>query len=465
MLEKQYQEEYVEVNLKDLFWAVLNHWRVLLAALLIGGVLLGGFAAFKELRVKLNTSELEKRRLAYETALENYEVQKAQLETDLKNLQEAQDRQQFYLNNAILLRMDQYNVWFISASFCVETEPEVTGDDLIRTLNYASTILARYQAAIDQIDLDEVVATAQEPDLTTVNPAGTSRKMLETSTDDMVSILNLTIRADSEKRAELIYDAVRETIAAQEAALAKTVGAHKLITINEASYAGIDLETGKLQTTFQNDVKNIADSITKTSDQLSALKAPKSTEPTAKSIIKKTVKYGIIGALAGLFAAAFVEFVRIILQDRLNSMDEATRRYSLPVLGTVAETGKKSRLDAYLAKRLGFNSQGSAEKAADFAASNIRFHLKDGSRVLLVGNCGQEKLDALKAQLASRLEGVEVTVAGNVNENSAAVDALRGETAVVCVEEWMKTPHKEIRRELQTVADSGNRNLGLIAVR
>ena len=85
--------------------------------------------------------------------------------------------------------------------------------------------------------------------------------------------------------------------------------------------------------------------------------------------------------------------------------------------------------------------------------------------MLLIGSCGQEKLNALKELLASRLEGVEIAAAGNVNEDPSAVDALRGEAAVVCVEEWMKTPHKVIRRELQTIADSGNRNLGFIAVR
>ena len=85
--------------------------------------------------------------------------------------------------------------------------------------------------------------------------------------------------------------------------------------------------------------------------------------------------------------------------------------------------------------------------------------------MLLVGNCRPEKLGALREQLASRLEGIEIIAAGNVNEDPAAVNALRSETAVVCVEEWKKTQHKAIRRELQTVADSGNRNLGFIAVR
>ena len=465
MQEKQFREEFVEVNLKDLFWMILNHWRVLFVAFLIGGVLLGAFKGYKELKVIHDADEVKARQEAYQEELKKYEKQKSQLEADLKNLRDSQNQQQYYKDHALMLQMDQYNVRFISASYFMEISQQADMDKEW-VINYGQALVRRYQAALGQLDIDKLIETAEQPDLTAANPAGSSRKLLETSTDDKVSVLYVTVRADSEERAEKIYAAVEKTLEEQEMALSGADGRYRLSKISEKRYADVDAEIGKVQTTFENSVKTVSDSITDKEKTLSELKEPTNSTPTMKSAIKSAVKYGIIGAIGGLFAAAFIDLVRIVLQDRLNSTDEVTKRYGLPMLGTIAEDAKKkSKLDAYLEKRLGFNPQGSVGEAADFAASNIRFHLKDGNKVLLVGNCRPEKLNALKEQLASRLEGVEIAVAGNVNEDPAAVNALRSESAVVCVEEWKKTQHKEIRRELQTVADSGNRNLGFIAVR
>ena len=75
MQEKQYQEEYVEVSIKDLFWSVLRHWRVLLAALLIGGVLLGAYKGYKELKVIRDADEVKARQEAYKEDVIKYEKQ------------------------------------------------------------------------------------------------------------------------------------------------------------------------------------------------------------------------------------------------------------------------------------------------------------------------------------------------------------------------------------------------------
>ncbi len=462
---KSYKDEVAELSLKDLFWSVLSHWRLLLAAFLIGGVLLGAYRAYKDLRIISDANEVKARQAAYEEELKTYEKQKSQLESDLKNLRNSQDNQQYYQDNALMLQMDQYNVCFIAASFFMEVSQQ---DDMDKewVLSYAQTLIRRYQAALGQIDLDKLIATAEQPKMTATNPAGTGRKLLETSTDDKVSVLYVTVRADSEERAEKIFAAVEKTLAEQEAALSSTDGRYRLSKISEKRYTDVDAEIGKVQTNFQKNVQSVADSITEKEKSLSDLKAPSNSTPTVKSAIKSAIKYGVVGAFAGLFGTAFIVVIFTVLQDRMNSTEEAERRYRLPVLGTIANGGKKTtKLDKCLAKRLGFNSFGSSEEAAEFAASNVRFQLKDSARLLLIGGCGAEKLKVLRGQLASRLEGVEIVAAGNVNEDAAAVDALRSEMAVICVEEWMKTPHKEIRRELQTVADSGNRILGFIAMK
>ena len=103
-----------------------------------------------------------------------------------------------------MLQMDQYNVRLITASYCVEIGQQ-TDVEKEWVISYAQALLRRYQAALGQIDLDKAIATAEQPKLTATNPTGSSRKLLETSTDDRVSVLYVTVRADSEERAAKIY--------------------------------------------------------------------------------------------------------------------------------------------------------------------------------------------------------------------------------------------------------------------
>ena len=461
---KSYENDYIQLNLKDLFWSILRHWRTLLAAFLIGGLLLAAFGAFREYRNYTSASVREARQKAYEEALENYELQKARLETDLNNLQNAQDMQMYYQENALMLQIDQYNVSFVTASFCVQRDVEDTPETYLQNQSIAAALLKRYQAALDQLDLDKVIADAEHPHLTSSNPAGTNRKMLETKTDNTNTVLSLTIYGDSAARVEKIYAAVKETINAQHELLVPSVGAHRLVTIAENSYAGVDSEIGKVQTTFQTGLKTVSDAITETNKNLSALKAPSNSASTLRSVVKQGIKYGVIGAAFGLLVIGFWLLLKLILQDRLNSTGDVALRYGLPVLGVYAGKKEAGKLDRLIAKKLGLDLNRPGQESAELTAANTRLHLKDAAQLLLVGNCSKEKLNAVRDMLSRQLEDVQITTAGKVNESAAAVKALQEGTAVICVEGWMETPHKEIRRELQTVAAAGCRNLGVIVV-
>lgn len=362
-----------------------------------------------------------------------------------------------------MLMMDQYNVSFINASFIVERDAEETPETYLQNASWAAAVLKRYQLALDQLDLDAVIADAEHPDLTACNPAGTQRKMLEASTDGTNTILSLAIYADNSERAEKIYAAAQETLAVQHGQLEETAGAHRLTVIAERRFSGVDAEIGKVQTEFQKGIKTVNDSITDTNKNLSALKAPSKTIPSVKSMIKRAVKYGAAGAVIGLFLAAFFFLVKFVFEDRLNSTEEIAQRYGLPVLGVQPEDEKKTaKLDRSIAKNLGVDLSRSPKDAAEYIAANVSIGLKDAKKLLLIGNCNEEKLNAVKDMLAPLLEGVEIAAAGNINESTEALNALRDSAAVICVEEWNKTTHKAIRRELQTVADSDSRNLGVI---
>ena len=80
----------------------------------------------------------------------------------------------------------------------------------------------------------------------------------------------------------------------------------------------------------------------------------------------------------------------------------------------------------------------------------------------LIGTEQEENIASLKKVLEPHLEGVELQLGGNVNLNPAAVAALEGEAAIICVERYNKSAHKEIRKELQLLQAFGDRNVAFI---
>lgn len=465
MPDKTYQEDYVTLNIKELFWAVLCRWRAILAVMLILCAVLGAYGAYKEYKNYSSSEIREEKQKAYETELASYEANKEQLETDLENLKEELNRQEVYQENSLMLQIDQYDVFTITAAYYIDSGYEIAPELYFQNPNYTTAVTMSYQAALNRIDLDALVKTPEQPELTAINPVNGTKKLITVTTDPANGFLTVAVSADTEERAEKIYQAVKDTLAEQESVLSQIISEHSIKLMSEQKQSMIDLEYGKLQESFSANLKTINESIKKTNTSLSELKEPVNTVPTVKTVIKAGVKNALIGAVAGLLLTGLYLLFKLVLQDRLNSTEELPLRYQLPLLGTLPQAGAKTRkIDVRFARALGMNTGKSSKEAAEYLAASIRLHLDHAGRVLLVGSCGEDKLNALKEQIAPLLEETQVEVSGNVNENAAAVKALQGDAAVICVEEWRRTAHKSIRHELQTVKESGKQNLGFIVV-
>ena len=464
--ERLYQEDNAEMNIVDLFWSVLCHWRSLLVSILVLGIVMGGIGAAREYRDLTNEDVVRQRQEAYEGALETYRLEKDQLETRLQNLRTDLERQQFYKENDVMLLIDPHNVYIKSASYYVNTNYEIAPQMVFQNPNYTSVITLSYKAALDRLDLDAVIATDDMPDLTARNPINGEKKMISIDVDEANGVLNVTVYGDTPQRVERIFESVQETMENQEELLNKVIGEHTLGLLSEKDYTDIDAEFEALQIAFDTKTEEITNGIEETNESLDDLRGPVNATPTMKSVVKDGVKFGVIGAVIGLICLTIYYAVRFLVQDRLNNTEELCRRYELPVLGTlVKNTRGWLRLDKFMAGKLGINADRNAGDAAGYIASSIRFYLKDSKKLLLVGNCTQEQLQELRDELAPLLQGVELRVGGSVNESAAAMDALRSESNVVCVERWLETSHREIRHELQAVKSSGNPNLGFIVLR
>lgn len=463
--EKTYQRDVIELNLADLFWSVLRHWRSILLVMLAAAVLLGGYTFYKGYREVKNQGLVAQRKAVYEQALEKYQIEKESLEKKLDNLNAELDRQESDRSNAIMLLIDPYNVYAVRASYYVDAHYELSPELYYQNPNYTGVITNSYRAAVDRLAMGEVAATPENPKLTARNPvSGDEKKLITTAVDDGNGLLYVTVYGDTRERAEGLFSLVKQTLTEQEALLNQLIGEHELKTLSEESQVIVDTGFEELQAAFESKVAATTSAIETTTASLNALSAPANSVPTLRRALVQSVKKGIIGLVAGLFVMGFFYLLKVIFQNRVNSAEEVSRRYGRPVLGVMTSGGKKNCLDAFVAGKLGVPLKRSPEEAAKYIASNIDLYVKEADSLLLVGTGRTEKLEQLRDRLASLLSGVNVKVGGNVNSSAAAVKELSGKTAVLCVEEWGKASHREIAHELQAVRASGNENAGFVLV-
>ena len=464
-----YQEEEYEISLMDLFWYILRQWRVILIAMIVLGVLLGGWFGFKEYLNYSNKEQVEKAKESFEIATAAYEFDKAQLENKLERLQKDLEQQKLFEDNCLMLQIDPYNVYIHTASYYINTDYEIAPELYYQNPDYTGVITNSYKSAVDRMDFDTIIATSDQPLLTVANPTTTGKRMVTTSTDAGNGILNITVFSDTQERADALFSAIDETLKAQEVILNNVIGEHTLGILSEKSYVDVDGDFSTLQDSFTNKTVTINNGIEKTNEELKNLAQPVDTTPTIKSVVKKVIKLGIIGAAVGLILTAGYFLIRVLFKDIVISSAALENRYSLPVLGVLQKSNKKpSKLDLYCEKQLGIRYNASIDDQTRFIMSNLLIFLKkrpDVQKIILIGSVKQDLLQELQERLQKQISHRQIVAAGNILENSNAVDALEEDSIVIDVETWSRSGHGDIQKVLRMVRASGNDQAGFVLVR
>ncbi|MBQ7147048.1 MAG: hypothetical protein IJR95_09880 [Lachnospiraceae bacterium] len=457
------RETPVERSLSDMYWSLLGHWKIILLVALLAALALGGISFYKNYKVLKDPKTVEKQETDYRTALENYEKQKTNLEKRLQNLEDEQVRLEGYSNTAIMLFADQYNIYEHTASYYVNTNYEIAPELFFQNPNYTSVITNSYRAAINRLDLDEVISGGQETKLTCQNPiTDDALRLVTTSVDASNGILNFTVYGDTKERVDQIVSAIRRVLADQEALLNQVIGEHSLDVLSQEDRTTINTDFGRMQTAFETKTESVANGIKTTTDKLNALEAPVNEAPSLKKLIVSVLKKAVLGLVGGLAAALLFLAALNIFRDRVVSAGELRNRYHCPVLGAYNFRNQEANWNCRILNKLGMPHMDSGEAALDLVAANVRYYMKDAEKLLLIGTEQEENIASLKKALESRLKGIDIQLGGNVNLNPAAVAALEGEAAIICVERYNKSAHKEIRKEMQLLRAFGDRNVGFI---
>ena len=226
-----------------------------------------------------------------------------------------------------------------------------------------------------------------------------------------------------------------------------------------------------LQKEYVQAVADMQEQLFTCKDQLTKLQEPLApADASRSSVIKESIKFALIGAVAGAFLMALSYAMQYVLSGKLMSCDNLNDDYGLMVLADYHAPIRKrlNSIDKLITRMKGVSEdKQSLECVYALGAANIVAQMKnDASKILLVGNANASDFDAAATSLKEILQvkGVEVTSSGNINGSVTAVQKLQDADKVVLIEQLGVSRLQDIEKELQMLRKLGKDVLGVIVL-
>ncbi len=451
-----------EYYLGDLFWMWAAKYRLIIVLALVFAVLLGAYGLYKGYKkYKAAASATEKE---IDEALER---ERTNTQRAVENLRERIERTEAYRDNALILQIDPGNVHKKVLMYYVTNHYEINTDSYYQNPNNIGSILEYYNGVLSRVDLDEALATSEQPDLTVNNPVTTSSlRLVNISINTSSYYITITMYGDSQERVDRMASVYQKTIADYYNSVCQIAGEHDIDLVVNESTVEVDERFGDIKLSYDAYLEDLYATLEKNLSTLGELDKQASKEEAGyglSALLKDVVKYGVVGVVLGMFLSLFVVVVKKIMDDSVVSVDSLSKRQGKEILGVLPVSKKKlSGFDVLSLGKLGL-SVSSLETAEKLTATNIRVRTKD-SKIALINVDDDLCTDEMKEAFAAELEGVELKVCNNPIRSSVTVNELQAKSPVVLVVRLLTTNHKDITNVLQTCKTFGNEVLGFIVL-
>lgn len=459
------QQEFVEINLKDLLLSVLLHWKKILAAALVMAILASVLVGVKDFIALSDKDASAAKSDEYNRLVEDYERSSAQLQKKIEDTELELVRQEKYRETALMLLIDPYDVYTEKFSYFVDTNYEIVPSQYYQNPDYTATIASAYVSEIEGMDFDSVLSNAGKTKYTTYNPVSGNTLKLVNAVAKGSGIVEITIYGDNDEQLDIIKDSIVETLTAKQAEFSRLIGNHSLELISSGRKVSVNKEFVALKEAFNKNFETLTADLDDAKTSLSELSMPANTVPSGKNLVKRTIKYFVIGGVVGAFLACFALALYLVGSNKMMNPEELTRRFSVPVLGMM-NSDAMPKVKSLLARGLGVVPNASSEDAAEYIASSFKLHTKDKpyKKLVLVGTASEEDMDKVRDSISPLLEGVEIVVAGDTNKSPKALREIADDATIVCVEKWQKSNMNDIENEVRTVKAAGNSPVGVVVV-
>ena len=422
------QRDEQVIFIKDLLFAALYRWRVILIAAIVAAMLLGGFTAITGLG-SLDSTEPP--------------ADTAQATTLRDNIR----RQSEYLENSVLMNIDPHHAGKATANISILAESfSAEGSDALAS--YVGTLLSGYASAISNCISSEDAATALG--LTTADLL--DLVMVSTTVHGPADgTLSIQVYHGELEKAEQILTYILEAIPATTEMLKSTVANH---TTNIITASGVRLDMALLER--QTKVLKTLDDMRTALNKLPSPGIVGASNFSHKDLLKKSVLMGIIGAVLGAGGVVCAIWVAHFSSTKVYSARTLTAWTGIKVLGCVEGTSPKCAIDRWLRKLEGRAN----ENALPVTATIVANYAAESTDFLICADSACP--DTVQKTFSQKISTAKLC--GTVTEDITAAEALPECGAVLLIAVCGKTRYSDIARQMQLIRDQGKPLVGCVVI-
>lgn len=438
-MENERNEQVIFV--KDLLFATLYKWRLILIFALAFAMLFGGWGYISE-KGEANNSQSQQETVAFNK-------QQDIIEQEIQRLQTRIDSGTDYLDHSLLMNMNPYEVTKATATISILTEP-IEVPNSAEYAGYASSIVNAYKTSLlDETLMEEISEQIGEEEhflaelITVTNVIGT--------VDGTVGVV--VIHNDAQI-AEEILSAIIKRIPLLQQDINGSIAPHS-VACHRSSTLVVDRTLITTQKEVRNNLQTLNTQLKEQRLQLAELVAPAS-EGSSKATLKKVVILALLGGILGAGLVACVTCIKHIFSKKVYSARTLKAWTGVRILSCVPSQKRGNKIDCWLRKLEGR----AIESRYMLAAANIKNYCAENGKLLM---CSDQESDKDLFQALCNM-GVQAESFGYLTEDVAALKALPICSSVLLIVRCGTTRYDTVIKQMQMIADQKKELLGCVVL-
>ena len=452
-----YNESYEqEIDLKDLMFAVLKKWRIVILFAFISALLLGGYKGFSTYKASTDSKAVEENNKKYQEEFLVYEESKEKIDSEISNLETDIARQEEYLEESLWLKLNPYDICEARADLYITTGYQIMPEMKYQNVDYTDTILQVYHSLLTSNQVMEELA----------EKAGTEQRYLNelVSISKSDRILTINVKYSGKDRAEEILEDILATLDSLRVQVASSIGEHDIRIVNQGTSSRVDLAHVDKKEEQEKKLTDLKASLEAKKEELNNLIKPEQTKFDMKIVVKSSIKFALIGGILGIFIVAFVVFVMFVSGNKVYSSKELKNRYKVKILGNLPSKAFTNPIDRWINKLEGRIFEEDENASNQLMATNVANYLKDTRKLLIISSIGEEWTSKITSILEKELIGIAVESGGNLLKNANALKNLSEFDGVILVEQCQKSKYEDIQLEMEKVNDLQKNVIGFVVI-
>ena len=474
-----YNREEQEIDLIDLLFELLMHWRGMIVSMLVVAVLAAGYSFLSSkmsadharqqqemLSQQIEQIQQEGTSSAESVDEEMTESEKLEVQKLLVN-EELYAKKREYYDNSYLLKCDANSMYQVTLTYTVNTTNRTTACDIQQI--YGNTI--------------ETSALLQQLSDASGVPFTSIGEMVDVSADNPdrgSKIFSVTLTAPNQEMADALTKVTQQYIKNLQKQLRGDGYEHTLDEVCDSQGPVVLDWLVDQQESVQNSILSYESTIASLRDSLSSkskiwdyyITQGGVSEPIPK--VKISLKITLIGAILGIFLYAAVICVQYLMNSTLKRSDDLNQLYRLAALGrvTLPKEGKKlpfQQVDNFILSLRNRNKTLLTEtQATELAYTQTALTAKKAGarRVCMVGACLKDETLRICEEIKAKLEqdGFQIEILPDVLYSAQSAEKLDDTEAAVFVETVAGTRYEQMDEELAILNRLGIPALGCITV-